>query len=150
MPTQGGLDYILLCYVKGYTDICHILPQGYMHRLIFWFLDKTPRPFTPISLELLLYIEFNNVLQWCSTQQNIARAAVMAGSEYKRNSRDWYLCHVIWDISHGGRGLPDDVRCHGFRDYLIEAYIIYDKRLPLRCGAAHISELHNVMVTACH
>ena len=89
---------------------------------------------------------------FCSgaVHQNIAGVAVMAGSKYKRNSRDWYLCHVIWDISHGGRGLPDDVRCHGIRDYLIGAYSIYDKRLPLRCGAAHISELHNVMVTACH
>ena len=63
----------------------------------------------------------------------------MAGPEYKRNRRDWYLCHVIWDISHGGRWLPDAVRRHGIRDHQIDAYIIYDKRLPLRCGAAHIS-----------
>ena len=34
----------------------------------------------------------------------------MAGSEYKRNRREWYLCRGLWGISHGGRWLPDAVR----------------------------------------
>ena len=73
---------------------------------------------------------------WGLGEEANVMPAVMAGSEYKRNYRDWYLCHVIWDISHGGRWLPDAVRRHGIRDHLIDAYIIYDNRLPLRCGAA--------------
>ena len=73
----------------------------------------------------------------CKTwREGKCNAAVMAGSDYKRNRRDWYLCHVIWDISYGGRWLPHAARRHGVRDQLIDAYIIYDNWLLLLCGAA--------------